>query len=271
MPNVIIIGISSDIGSFLAHKYLARGDLVWGTYRTWTPVVERLAAAGAVVSESDVGDAARMGAFARKLKAETGGWDRFISAVGLLDPIGLFFDLDMDAWERSIIVNSTSQLRCLHALYPARSAEVKPARAILFAGGGTNGPFDNYSAYCLGKIVLIKACELLHSECSDLVMSILGTGWVNTRIHAQSLKAGKAAGLNLDRTLDFMEHADSKGTSLDTIADCFDWCFSAPRTAVGGRNFSIVHDGWRDDGFASALEAHPDAGKLRRRWDLTDQ
>ena len=53
------------------------------------------------------------------------------------------------------------------------------------------GPFDNYSAYCVGKLLLIKMTELLDSECPDLQVSIIGTGWVNTKIHRQTLAAGR--------------------------------------------------------------------------------
>ena len=57
---------------------------------------------------------------------------------------------------RSVVVNSTAQLRVLHAIWPCR----QPGPDImLMAGGGTNNPFPNYSAYCVSKIMLIKMCE----------------------------------------------------------------------------------------------------------------
>jgi NAD(P)-dependent dehydrogenase (short-subunit alcohol dehydrogenase family) len=135
---------------------------------------------------------------------------------------------------------------------------------IFFAGGGTNGSFDNYSAYCLGKLALIKMTELLHSENADLQVSIIGTGWVHTKIHRQTLAAGAAAGPNFFRTREFMDSPDGAGASLEQVAECVDWCLEAPRDAVGGRNFSLVHDGWRDAAFIEKLRAQPDTFKLRR-------
>jgi NAD(P)-dependent dehydrogenase (short-subunit alcohol dehydrogenase family) len=267
MVDVVIIGASSDIGSALAERYLRRGDRVWGTFRSETATTERLRAAGATLVAADISAPEAIKEFADRLRVEGIGWHRLISAVGLLAPIGPFFETDFEEWERSVQVNSTAQLRALHALRPLQSKE-EPARCILFAGGGTNGPFDSYSAYCLGKLMLIKACELLHSECPDLVISILGTGWVATRIHEQTLSAGAAAGPNLERTKNFLADAGAMGTPIETVADCIDWCFAAPRAAVGGRNFSIVHDGWREEGFIEALMAYPDDGKLRRLWHL---
>ena len=86
--------------------------------------------------------------------------------------------------------------------------------------------------------------ELLHSECLDLQVSIIGTGWVNTKIHKQTLNAGEAAGSNLDKTLQFIENSKNELGSLESITECVEWCLSAPRDA-GGRNFSLVHDNWQ--------------------------
>ena len=106
--------------------------------------------------------------------------------------------------------------------------------------------------------------ELLDSECPDLQVSIIGTGWVNTKIHQQTIQAGEAAGVNFEKTLEFIDSA-AGGSSLQDVAECVDWCLAAPRAAVGGRNFSLVHDKWRDPKFIDDLIAEPDSYKLRRR------
>jgi NAD(P)-dependent dehydrogenase (short-subunit alcohol dehydrogenase family) len=190
-------------------------------------------------------------------------WDIFISAAGLLEPIGPFFSSDFDVWEKSVITNSTAQLRVLHAVYGLRTHSA-PAKVMLFAGGGTNGPFDNYSAYCVGKLLLIKMTELLDSECPDLHVSILGTGWVNTKIHRQTLAAQSGAGANFERTLEFLEDSSDAGTSMETVSECIDWCLSSPRSATSGRNFSLVYDPWREAHLIDELQADSNRYKLRR-------
>ena len=201
--------------------------------------------------------------FANKLKKREFAWNVLISAPGVLEPIGSFFSIDFDAWDKSFITNSTAQLRVLHTVYGLRERS-SPAKVILFAGGGTNGPFDNYSAYCAGKLVLIKMTELLDSECPDLQISIVGTGWVNTKIHQQTLAAGDAAGQNFNRTREYLKVAEGTVANLETVVECIDWCLSAPRNAVGGRNFSLVHDPWRDADLIEVLNADPNLYKLRR-------
>lgn len=262
-PRIIVLAASSDIGAYLAKHFLHGGAEVVGTYRSPSPRVEELEKSGARLFALDITSTEQVQSFANKLRECAFSWNVLISAAGVLEPIGGFFSHDFDAWEKGFITNSTAQLRVLHAVYGLRD-RASLAKVVFFAGGGTNGPFDNYSAYCAGKLVLIKMTELLDSECPDLQVSIIGTGWVNTKIHQQTLAAGTAAGRSLDRTRDFLKNAERAGTTLETVAECVDWCLSSPRSAVGGRNFSLVHDPWRSEQTIDELNANADLYKLRR-------
>jgi NAD(P)-dependent dehydrogenase (short-subunit alcohol dehydrogenase family) len=257
--RVIVLSASSDIGGHLVEHYLGQGAEVVATYRSRTPQVIELEKLGVRLFPVDIKSGNQVASFVEQLAASNFSWDTLISAVGLLDPIGPFFSSNFDDWENSVITNSTAQLRVLHAIHGLRDRS-----RLFFAGGGTNGPFDNYSAYCIGKIALIKMTELLHSEYSDLQVSIIGTGWVNTKIHHQTLAARESAGLNFATTRDFMASSDGVGVSLETVTECIDWCLSAPRSAVGGRNFSLVNDKWRQPQFIEELIENPNNYKLRR-------
>lgn len=260
---VVVLAASSDIGAHLTAHYLSLGATVVGTYRSRTPQLEELEASGARLFQLDIGSPEQVDAFKSQLQALGFFWDVLISAPGLLVPIGPFFSNDFDEWASSVSTNSTDQLRVLHAIHPLRN-QSNLSKVIFFAGGGTNGTFDNYSAYCLGKLALIKMTELIDSECAHLQVSIIGTGWVNTKIHHQTLAAGDSAGVNFLKTRQFMQGGADQGASLETIAQCIDWCLAAPRDAVGGRNFSLVYDRWRDADFIEELQANPGSYKLRR-------
>ena len=113
------------------------------------------------------------------------------------------------------------------------------------------------------KIILIKMCELLDDEIPTLKTFILGPGYVRTKIHEETLRAGDSAGENRQKTLDFLE---TEGTSMDDIFDCIQWCVDQDREIIGGRNVSVVHDPWRNGGkeLASALTKDTNLYKLRR-------
>jgi NAD(P)-dependent dehydrogenase (short-subunit alcohol dehydrogenase family) len=262
-PAVFILSVSSDIGEHLALDYLDRGARVAGTYRRSLPASLQ-GRKGFTALQCDVSSPQSGEAIAGFLRKEKFVWEIFISCVGQLAPVGHFFENDFEQWAGSVETNSVAQLRALHAAHPFRRSGAV-CHVVFFAGGGTNNPFRSYSAYCLGKIALIKMCELLDDENPDLNVFIVGTGWVRTKIHEQTLAAGKRAGVNYDKTRAFIEQ-NTPGTSYAEIAGMIRWGVEQGRPVAGGRNFSVVHDRWSDrsSSLAAALQADSAKFKLRR-------
>jgi len=265
-PTVFIAAIGSDIGRELAFRYRDRGSRVIGTFRSPEHVEALRGVDGIDLVSCDVADSGSVIRAAEAITALDKPWNLFIGAVGRLEPIGSFFACDFDEWSASVTANSLGQLRLLHAIYPHRDREQTPSQVAFFVGGGINGPFRHYSAYCLGKVLLVKFCELIDDEYPDVHAVALGTGWVNTKIHRQTLAAQGRAGDNLRRTVAFVS-AGGTGTPIDDILGCLDWCFGAERAATGGRNFSIVHDAWRDGGEALLQTLARDSRMFKLRRD----
>lgn len=261
--TAIIVSISSDIGLAMAERWLARGDRVLGTYRSESAGVSALRAQGATLIQCDLGDGAAVDAAGAALAEAAGQWDVLVVAPGSTEPIGPFAATDFDQWDHSITINFTNQLRILHRLLPTRrvEAELGPC-VIFFAGGGTNNATVNYSAYTVSKIALIKMVELLDAEIADARFAIVGPGWVKTKIHEETLRAGSAAGANLQRTREKIDQGDF--TPMERVLDCCDWIAASPREVVGGRNFSVVFDAWDRPELTSALRADNNMYKLRR-------
>jgi NAD(P)-dependent dehydrogenase (short-subunit alcohol dehydrogenase family) len=263
-PNktIFILGGSSDIGLDLAERYLSAGCRVVATFRSLENTLSLEGREGLTLLQCDIGDRESVSLMLKRIRSLGIRWDVFISSVGTLEPIGPFFECDFDAWEESVSINSLSQLRVLHGLYPLRR-EGEIVHAAFFAGGGTNSALTNYSAYCIAKIKLIKMCELLDDEAPDLNVFIIGPGFVNTKIHQATLGAGERAGPGLKKVQDFLE---SPGTSYDDIHENINWCIEHGREVSGGRNFSTVNDSWKDGGpkLVSRLKKKKDMFKLRR-------
>lgn len=250
--KVLIFGITSDIGAGVARYLRDDGWQVFGT-STW-------------FQSSDV----KLLDFSASDKVQDflddslffQDWSLVCFFSGTMEPIGPFFEIDFSKWKSSFEINFMSQIQILHGIWKHKSEFSRPAVCFL-AGGGTNSAFDNYSSYCLSKISLIKFVELIASEYPEGNFFILGPGYVKTKIHNETLKAGISAGRNLDRTLEFLR---GNGTPIENIYNHIKWCLSNSSHAISGRNFSTVHDPW-DSKFdlVQLLERDQNLYKLRRR------
>lgn len=255
----VLISITSDIGKALAEKYSKKDYAIVGTYRTENKLDELKKIPNCHLFYCDIHDYKTTDDFVQNFEKLGLRWDKLISCPGTLEPIAKFFDCDFDEWEKSLQINSTDQLRLLHKLYPYKD---NSASAVFFAGGSANKSTPNYSAYGLSKIVLTKMCEMIDSEEQNLKTFIVGPGWVKTKIHQQTINAKEEAGENYEKTMNFIE--SGQGTSMDDIFNCIEWLCSQDKRAVGGRNFSVVYDKWRNGGLAKELLQDSNMYKLRR-------
>lgn len=262
--TVIIVSITSDIGTALAKHYAAAGCTVFGTYRSDSSLSELKNLPNTHLFQCDLSNKAEIYRFAKSIEGSGKQWDTFICCAGTENPIGPFFECSFDEWSSSIHVNAIEQLRILHALYAYRKPD-SMSHAVYFAGGGTNNAVNCYSAYTASKIMLIKMCELLDSENPDMNVFIVGPGWVQTKIHRQTVDAGAKAGDNFEKVKNFL--AGKTGTSMDDIFNCIEWLIKKEKNVSGGRNFSAVHDAWKQTGqeqLAKELLNDKNMYKLRR-------
>lgn len=264
MPTAILISASSDIGYAIGQKWKAQGWNIYGTYRTQSNATDKMQNLGIELFNCDLRDIGSIQGACAQLRKYCPLWDVLVLCPGVIDPVGRFSEGNYDEWERSIQVNFTSQLRITHELLPTRNVDFKNGPCVLyFAGGGTNNATVNYSAYTISKIALIKMCELLDAEIQDTRFSILGPGWVKTKIHESTLLAKERAGSNYQRTIDKL--AGNECTPMEDVLNCCDWLISSSRGIISGRNFSVVYDQWRDDeSLTLKLQKDPNMFKLRR-------
>ncbi|MEW6329827.1 MAG: SDR family oxidoreductase [Pseudomonadota bacterium] len=258
----MIAGVASGIGEGLAALYLRDGASVTGTYRS---SIDKARIAPAITSYCvDITRPQDISTIVAELRTHGYRWDVLISSIGTLTPIGGFLNTDFGEWKRSFETNYFGQLDLVHSLRPLSRAN---ATVVLFTGGAPGGVLPSFSAYSVAKIALTKMVEYLDAEDPDVKYLIVGPGWVNTKIHAQTLEAGEAAGGNLHRTRDFLT-AGKPGTPMEDIYGCINWLVEQPKQVVGGRNFSVVWDAWgtrpQSDTLLRRLADNPALFKLRR-------
>lgn len=262
--SVIIISASSDIGAAMARRWKSRGWNVTGTYRTSSATVKELEGLGIPLVYCDLANTASIDEACAHFGKLFSRWDVLVIASGTQEPVGAFMDCDFNEWEKSINANFIKQMRIIHKLLPFRRLGEKIGPGVLlFAGGGTNNATVNYSAYTISKIASIKMCELLDAEIPDTRFVIVGPGWVKTKIHEATLKAGaKRSGVNYQKTI--LKLAGNECIPMDEVLACCDWVLGAPRALVGGRNFSTVFDKWGSEDLNVELARDPNMYKLRR-------
>jgi len=261
--KAIIISISSDIGTAMAKRWVSRGWQVMGTYRTETSSIKDLSDSSIKLIQCNLLDDESVKSACKILREMCSQWDFLVICAGTQDPVGPFRKTDFDSWVASVNINFINQLRIVHELLPTRNRMNLLGPCVLFfAGGGTNNATVNYSAYTISKIALIKMCELLDAEIPDTRFVIVGPGWVKTKIHDSTLRAGERAGVNYQRTLQKL--AGDECTPMEKVLDCYDWLIDAPRELISGRNFSVVFDQWGTSELVKMLLEQPDMYKLRR-------
>jgi NAD(P)-dependent dehydrogenase (short-subunit alcohol dehydrogenase family) len=133
---------------------------------------------------------------------------------------------------------------------------------MMFAGGGTNSAPESFSAYTVSKIALIKMVELLDAENPDFRFTILGPGWVRSKIHQETLNSPHTPKKTRDETMRRLECDDF--IPLNKVVETIKWLLAAPKSVIGGRNFSAAHDPFQNEYFANRLLDDPDILKLRR-------
>lgn len=233
--KAILISINSDIGYFFADKLLKDNFKLIGTYRTYSKRLSDLKKRGVILKRID---------FSKKLSdkiiqnliKECRNWDLLLNFTGNQNPIGKILTLKKTEIISSFNINFLAQFIITKEMLKFKK---RNSFVLFFAGGGVNNATKNYSTYTLSKIALIKLVELLDFEIKNTRFSIIGPGWVNTKIHNTTLVSNKA-GKNKKLTIDKLK--SNNLTSMAEIFDFFKWLYSQKKSIISGRNFSVVYD-----------------------------
>jgi NAD(P)-dependent dehydrogenase (short-subunit alcohol dehydrogenase family) len=251
----LIIGATSGIGEALTDHLRTLGEKVIGTSRSILQSEN-----GADESFTlDVSSLDSINSFVRRFSQEY-VWERLVFCPAVMSPIGPFGEVNIDEWVSTFNINFTNQVYLLRKLLPSKGGEMP--RVIFFAGGGTNSAPRDYSAYTISKIALIKLVELLNEEMNSVSFTIIGPGWVNTKIHKQSMVHGLENSKAFKETKRRIRENDF--VSMEKVVKSIMWVLSQSKEIVGGRNFSTAQDPLDSDDFIRSISSDYHALKLRR-------
>ena len=255
----IIISGSSDIGSSIINNLNKKNNKIVYTYNSKKN--KKLKKVKAY--KLDISSRKNIKKFASNKDLKN--WDCLVILPASQDPIGLFSEASSEDWAKSVDLNFTNQMYIIRELIPHRSKKNKIKSIMLWAGPGTNNAPKYYSAYIISKVAQIKMTELLDAEFNDIKVSIIGPGWVKTKIHKQTLNAKKLSRDNYQNTIDRFKN--NQFNSMKDVIACFNKILKLDKDTVGGRNFSVEFDQWRSKDLVKILNSDKDIYKLRRDFN----
>ncbi|MER2492199.1 SDR family oxidoreductase [Catenovulum sediminis] len=258
MSTVFITGINSDIGLALCKRLQREKKYkIVGTYRTFNSNTKELASMGIDLVPLDLASENSTKKFCEEFDFSSINAIYFLH--GTLNPIGIAGSLDYSSWETSFRIN---YLSIVQILLEAVSGLPNGSRVISLAGGGVNSAPINFSAYITAKISLIKLTELLAAEYSRLLFFNVGPGWVDTKIHQQTIEAKHVAECAYKETI--RRYANNQFVSMDKVVDVLEFFLNSSNSNLSGRNYSVAGDNIGEQSLRELIHANNDVFKLRR-------
>ena len=256
--KLFILGASSDIGNFLIKSYSEKYDII-GTYRSKKNL--GIFKKDKRFFKCDLNNFNDKKNLINEIYKKKFRWDVVIFSVGDLSPIGSFENINFKKFNKSLQSNLIGPLEVLNKILKFRNSKGQK-KVIFFSGSGTNDIQKNYSCYTISKIALIKATEQFNEEINDVAFTILGPGWVNTKIHLATSEYKNIVPKNYLKFLKISKKSNLK--QMIQIKKFIDWIIASKKKVIGGRNFSIKNDPVYNQKFIKLLIKDKDFFKLRR-------
>ena len=113
------------------------------------------------------------------------------------------------------------------------------------------------------KIALIKLTELISAEFQDIYPTIIGPGWVKTKIHNPTLKSGlNKSPKSYSETCRRFKENDF--VPMNMVINCLKVIINSNDNRFAGRNISVKHDRWDLENFLEKEPLISSRYKLRR-------
>jgi NAD(P)-dependent dehydrogenase (short-subunit alcohol dehydrogenase family) len=211
----------------------------------------------------DVGDRSQVEAGVAWAKKKFGALDGLVNNAGIYGPIGPLQTVEMKEFEDAFHVNFFGTVYMCHYFIPL--LEKHKGKIINYSGGGASGPFANYSAYAASKTAVVRLTENLAQELAPLgiTANAVGPGFVVTRLHQQTLRAGadKAGEKFLENTKKEIERG---GVPPEKAANLTVFLLSKASDGINGKFISAQWDPWEKPEFTKKLRQEKNFATLRR-------
>lgn len=169
----------------------------------------------------------------KKVFAGINSLDVLINCAGVIKPVGLFLDNDLNIWRNNIEVNLFGTVyTCYYAL--PLLLKSRRGKIINFAGGGSAYPRPFHTAYGTSKTAVIRFSETLAIEYPSLDINSIAPGAYKTKMwqdETHDKEPEEWGDLNrLNNFIDFLVSEKSDGITGKFIHYKDDWGKFKPDT-----------------------------------------
>jgi 3-oxoacyl-[acyl-carrier protein] reductase len=268
--RILITGGSMGLGFATAKACVEQGGkviLVARGKQSLKEAARKLNRAGesAVWRAADVGRESEVARLARWVRGKYGKIDGLVNCAAVIGTIGTLDQVKMKDFSEALRINILGTVYPCHFFAPL----LKRGRGkiVNYAGGGGTAPFANYSSYGIAKAAVVRLTENLAEEYKPLGISVnaCSPGFVMTRIHDQTFKAGKKAGWFLQYTRDNFKKG---GVPPEKGAELTVFLLSSRSDGINGKVISAPWDPWQKPGFQRKARTQKNFAALRRIDDM---
>jgi NAD(P)-dependent dehydrogenase (short-subunit alcohol dehydrogenase family) len=209
--------------------------------------------------------------FAEWVEVEIGVIDGLVNCAGIYGPIGKTVDIEPEEILKTIEINLMGTIHMCGAFCKLFSNDNKK-KIVNFSGGGAVYPFPNYSAYALSKVAIVRLTENLALELADdnFDVNCVAPGFVNTRLHAQTLKAGVEK-VGVDFYEKTIKQLYDGATPVEKAVNLTSFLLSEESDGITGKIISAVWDDYTKEEIQTKLKYDKDFATLKRIDEKTFQ
>src|ERR1035437_5896622 len=255
--KAIITGAGRGIGRVISERFPKEGASLVLISRTESELIETLEIVKQYSPDSfyyvaDITKENEVKIVVENIKNKFGKIDILVNNAGVQNPIGPFYQNNLDEWKRNIEINLFGTLNLTYYVLP-HMINIKKGKIINLSGGGSTSPRPNFSAYAVAKTGIVRFTENLAEEVKEFNIDVnaIAPGAINTKMLEDVLQAENLAGIEYAEAV---KRKEKGGNNPELAADLICFLASGLSDGITGKLISAPWDLWKESIYQNELD-----------------